>query len=127
MREYRVNVLGNYTFSEGRLAGTKIGAAYRWQDEAAAGYPITTDPVYGLPVKDVLSPYFDETTNFVDVWVGYRRKIFDDKVDWNIQLNIRNLFADNDPVAVQFQPDGSVARVAIPAPRQFILSNTFTF
>lgn len=127
VREYRVNVLGNYTFSEGRLAGTKIGAAYRWQDEAAAGYPITTDPIYGLPVKDVASPYFDETTNFVDVWVGYRRKIFDDKVDWNIQLNVRNLFADNDPVAVQFQPDGSIARVAIPAPRQFVLSNTFTF
>ena len=127
VREYRVNVLGNYTFSEGRLAGTKIGAAYRWQDQAAAGYAMTIDPEYGLPVKDVANPYYDETTNFVDFWIGYRFKAFGDKVDWNIQLNVRNLFADTDPVAVQFQPDGSIARVAVPVPRQFILSNTFSF
>jgi outer membrane receptor protein involved in Fe transport len=127
VREYRVNVLGNYTFSEGRLAGTKIGAAYRWQDQAAAGYTMTVDPEYGLPVKDVSNPYFDETNSFVDFWIGYRVKAFGDKVTWKIQLNVRNVFADNDPVAVQFQPDGSIARVAVPVPRQFILSNTFSF
>ena len=127
VREYRVNVLGNYTFTEGRLKGVKIGGAFRWQDKAAAGYPMTVDPTYGLPVKDVFNPYFDDTNKFVDFWIGYKRKLSTRDIDWSIQLNIRNLFADKDPIPVQFQPDGSVARVALPVPRQIALSNTFSF
>ncbi len=127
VREYRVNMLGNYTFTEGRFKGLKLGGAIRYQDEAAAGYPMTTDPETGFPVKDVMNPYYDEATEFVDMWVGYKRKIWNDKVDWRVQLNIRNLFADKDPVPIQYQPDGSVARVAIPVPRQISLSNTISF
>lgn len=127
VREYRVNILGNYTFTDGRMKGWNIGGAARYQDEAAAGYPKVSDPISGFPVSDVFNPYFDDSTFFVDAWIGYKRKIFNEKVDWRIQLNIRNVFADKDPVAVQFQPNGSVARVSIPVPRQFVLSNTFTF
>lgn len=127
VREWRVNMLGNYSFTEGRLKGANIGGAFRYQDQAAAGYGLTTDPISGFPVKDVANPYFDEETKFFDLWFGYKRKVFNDKVNWKVQLNIRNLFADNDPLAVQFQPDGSVGRVALPVPRQFSLSNTFTF
>jgi hypothetical protein len=127
VREYRVNFLGNYTFTDGRLEGWNIGGAFRYQDAAAAGYPKIVDPISGFYVSDVFNPYFDDSTFFVDAWVGYRTKIFNERVDWRIQLNIRNLFADKDPVAVQFQPDGSAARVSIPVPRQFVISNTFTF
>jgi hypothetical protein len=127
VREYRVNLLGNYTFSEGRFKGMNIGGAFRYQDQAAAGYPVITDPVSGFAVKDVFNPHLDETTEYVDFWIGYKRKIFNDKMNWRIQLNIRNLFADKDPLAIQFQPDGSIARVSIPVPRQFSLSNTFSF
>ncbi|MDQ8179574.1 TonB-dependent receptor plug domain-containing protein [Pelagicoccus sp. SDUM812005] len=127
VREWRVNLLGNYSFSEGRFKGMNIGGAFRYQDEAAAGYGLTTDPISGFPVQDVSNPYFDEATEFFDLWVGYKRKVFNDTVDWRIQLNVRNLFADKDPLTVQFQPDGSIARVALPVPRQFSLSNTFSF
>ena len=127
VREYRVNVLGNYSFTEGRLKGFKVGGAYRWQDKAAAGYPMTVDPTYGLPVKDVFNPYFDDTNKFFDFWIGYKRKLTSRDINWSVQLNVRNVFASKDPIAVQFQPDGSIARVSIPVPRQFVLSNTFTF
>ncbi|MDG2256645.1 MAG: hypothetical protein P8L49_17015 [Opitutaceae bacterium] len=127
IREYRFNALANYSFTEGRFNGANIGGAFRWQDEAAAGYSMTTDPVWGFPVKDVFNPYFDPKSEFVDLWFGYKRKIMDERFDWKIQLNIRNVFADTAPIPVQFQPDGSVARVAMPTPRQFVLSNTISF
>jgi hypothetical protein len=131
IREYRANFLGNYTFSDGRFKGANVGAAFRWQDQAAIGYPLAFKAIPGtdaeIPIKDVANPYFDQGSEYFDLWVGYRRKIFSDKIDWKIQLSIRNVFVDSDPVVVQVQPDGSPARVALPVSRQFVLSNTFTF
>ena len=56
-----------------------------------------------------------------------RRAIFDGKINWRIQLNVRNVFADSDPLVVLRQPDGSVGRVSIPVPRVYQISNTFSF
>ena len=127
VRKYRVNAVGNYTFSEGRFKGFNLGGAYRWQDKAAIGYQTAYDPNTGVPISDVTKPRFDNGNKFVDMWVGYRRKIFNDKVDWRVQLNVRNVFADGDPVVIQAQPDGSPSRVRFDVPREFVLSNTFRF
>ena len=131
IRKYRANFVGNYTFAEGRLKGANLGAAFRWQDKAAIGYPNARLTIPGtttvVPIKDVANPYFDDGSRFIDLWVGYRRKLFQNKVEWRAQLNVRNVFADSDPVVVQVQPDGSPARVSLPVPRQFVFSNTFTF
>ncbi len=127
VRKYRANFLANYSFTDGKLKGVNAGAAYRWQDKAAIGFPVYEDPTYGVPFKDVSQPYFDDGSRFVDFWVGYRRKIWNDKVDWRVQLNVRNAFADTAPDIIQVQPNGTPSRVAIPVPRQFQLSNTFTF
>jgi hypothetical protein len=127
LSKYSFNVLGNYRFSDGRLKGVNLGAAYRWTDKKAIGYPNGLDPSGRFTVGDVSKPYFNVPAGYADFWVGYRRRIFSNKVGWKIQLNIRNVFADSEPVAVQAQPDGSIARVSIPVPRQFVLSNSFTF
>lgn len=127
VRKYRANLLGNYSFSEGRLKGIGVGGAFRWQDKAAIGYPVTYDPTTGVPIKNVTKPYYDDGSKYVDCWVGYKRKFLQGKVGWKVQLNIRNVFADGEPVVVQVQPNGAPARVSIPVPRQFVLSNTFTF
>jgi hypothetical protein len=127
LSKYSFNVLGNYRFSEGRLKGFNVGAAYRWTDKKAIGYPNGLDASGRFNVGDVSKPYFNVPTGYADFWVGHRRKIFNNKVGWKIQLNVRNVFADSEPVAVQAQPDGSIARVSLPVPRQFVLSNTFSF
>ena len=131
IRKYRANFVGNYSFSEGRIKGANLGAAFRWQDKAAIGYPNARLKIPGtttvVPIKDVAHPYFDDGSKFVDLWVGYRRKLFQNKVEWRVQVNVRNVLADADPVVVQVQPDGSPARVSLPVPRQVVLSNTFTF
>ncbi|MBC9867046.1 MAG: TonB-dependent receptor plug domain-containing protein [Opitutae bacterium] len=126
VREWRVNAFGNYSFTEGKLKGFNVGGAYRWQDRAAIGYPVFIGEEFPVPFKDVTAPYYDDGSEFVDLWVGYRGKLTN-KVNWRIQLNVRNVFADSDPLVVLRQPDGSVGRVSIPVPRVYQLSNTFSF
>ena len=125
--EWNYRFVGNYSFDEGRMKGFNIGGAYRWTDKSAIGYPNLLDPDVPVIIPDVSQPYWNDTRAYTDLWFGYRRNIFNDKGNWRIQLNIRNVFADSDPVAVQTQPDGSISRVAIPVPRQYVLSNTFRF
>ncbi len=50
-----------------------------------------------------------------------------DKVDWKIQLNVRNLFDEDDLVPVGAQPTGEVAAVRIPQSRTWTLQSTFSF
>ncbi len=133
LAKYSFRIVGNYSFSDGFLKGFKIGAGHRWRDPTAIGYGNST-LVYlpgqldlEIPVVDVTNPYYNEKTSYTDIWFGYNRKIFNGKARWAIQLNIRNLFADDDPIVIQKQPDGSINRVAIPPARQFVLSNTITF
>jgi len=125
--EWNFRFVSNYSFDEGRLAGFNLGGAYRWTDKSAIGYPNLNDPDVPVIIPDVSKPFWGDSQGYADMWIGYRTKLFDDKVDWRIQLNVRNVFADGDPVPVQTQPDGSIARVAIPVPRSFVLSNTFSF
>lgn len=125
--EYNFRFVGNYSFLDGRMKGFNIGTAYRWTDKTAIGYPNLNDPDVPVIIPDVSQPYWGAIKDYADLWIGYRRKIFNDKADWRIQLNVRNVFADSDPVAIQKQPDRSTNRVAIPVPRQYVLSNTFRF
>ncbi|MDA0349480.1 MAG: TonB-dependent receptor plug domain-containing protein [Verrucomicrobia bacterium] len=127
VREWRYNVMGNYSFSEGRMKGVNVGGAFRWQDEAAIGYALTVSPLNNIPFPDPFKPYYDDGFNAFDAWIGYKLKIWDDRIDWRIQLNVRNLFATKTPDVVQVQPDGSPVRVSLPSPREFLLSSTFSF
>ena len=72
-------------------------------------------------------PYFDDGLFSGDAWVSYQRKIMDDRVDWNIKLNVRNLVGDDDDIPVVTNPDGNVAVIRIPNPRTIYLTNTFKF
>ncbi|MDQ8183563.1 TonB-dependent receptor plug domain-containing protein [Pelagicoccus sp. SDUM812005] len=133
LAEHSFRVLGNYTFRDGFLKGVKMGAAHRWRDPTAIGYGRTTmtylpgELDLEMNVVDVENPFYNEAKGSTDIWFGYNRKIFGDRAKWNVQLNIRNLFADSDPIVVQRQPDGTPNRVAIPAARQFVLSNSISF
>ncbi|MDQ8183498.1 TonB-dependent receptor plug domain-containing protein [Pelagicoccus sp. SDUM812005] len=130
---YSFRALGNYTFKDGAMKGLKVGGSYRWTDARAIGYAYTTKiflpetQAIEIPVVDVNKPYYGEPSTQVDIWFGYSRKVFNDKAKWSTQLNIRDLFADDEPLVVQVQPDGSPARIAFPAPRQIVWSNSLSF
>ncbi|MCZ6673279.1 MAG: TonB-dependent receptor plug domain-containing protein [Verrucomicrobia bacterium] len=126
-REWRITGVTNYQFEEGRLAGFGIGGAIRWEDEAATGYVFFVEPESGVPIPDVTRPYFDDGLFSGDAWISYGKKIMDNKIDWRIQLNVRNLVGESGDIPVKTNPDGQVAVIRIPNPRTIYLSNSFKF
>jgi outer membrane receptor protein involved in Fe transport len=134
LREWRANLVTNYSFNRAsRLRGWAVGGAARWQDEVALGYPVIRDPVLGL-VTDIHHPFMGDDQITFDGWLSYQRRIFGDKVNWKIQLNVRNLLNDNLMIPVKANPvtEGDldtfqVAAYRIGAKRTWELSSTFSF
>ena len=124
-RLWHVNVVTNYDFREGKFRGWSIGGAARYQSEMTLAYTPVQGPNYiGY---DLTAPYTDEAMLDFDVWVGYRHKLFDDKVDWRVQLNVSNLGVGNELLPVTVQPDGTPAAYRIRPPQYIFMTNTFSF
>ncbi|MGK0236569.1 MAG: hypothetical protein ACI92G_000024 [Candidatus Pelagisphaera sp.] len=132
LREWRVNIVTNYQVSEGRFKGLGLGGAIRWQDEASVGFPtIRIEPEGGgdtINIGDVQNPYFDGTESNIDLWASYHVPLMKEKVDWKIQLNVQNVFANEDDVIVTaVNPNGEAARVRFAPQRSIFLTNSFSF
>ena len=119
---YKVNVITNYNIDHGALKGTNAGLAYRWEDRRILGYQYnaTTNAL------DVSKPWKGPTDQHLDLWIGYSHKLTD-TVNWNIQLNLRNVGERNKIIPASMQPDGSVALYRIHYGMLASLTNTFTF
>jgi hypothetical protein len=85
------------------------------------------DEETGAVVPDTTRPHLDDGVFSGDAWVSYSRPIMDQKVDWTVRLNVRNLVGEDGNIPVKTNPDGQVAVVRIPNPRTLILSSTFKF
>lgn len=122
LRPWRFNGTAAYSFQDGTLKGAAFGASYRWQDKQVTGFPLnSTKDGY-----DVSRPYFGPSETAVDLWLGYSRPLTS-KINWHIQLNVRDLFASKSLIPITVQPDGSPAAYRIPPPRVITLSNRFEF
>jgi hypothetical protein len=126
-RKYRVNLVANYQFGRGsKLDGFNVGTGVRWQSKYALGYP-TNFIADGSVFIDINNPYWSKDDLNVDAWVGYKRKIYRDKINWKVQLNMRNVVGSSQPIAITVQPDGSPAVTRIPPEKRIYLTNTFEF
>lgn len=123
LRPWRFNAVANYSFSEGMFKGANIGGSYRWQDKNVTGFKLNSAK-NGYDVND---PWFGPKETAFDLWIGYGRKIFSDKINWRMQLNVRDLFAKNSLIPITVQPDGSPAAFRIHEPRVISLSSSFEF
>jgi hypothetical protein len=119
---WRFNVVTNYSFSSGPLNGVNTGLAYRWEDKRILGYKYnpTTDTL------DNNQPWHGPSDDHVDLWVGYQRKITN-RIDWRIQLNLRNVGEKANLQPVTIQPNGDVAVSRIREGMVWQLTNTFSF
>lgn len=126
LREWRINFVTNYTFMTGPLKDVNVGGAVRWQDTIAIGYLPQYNSDANIWVTNVDRPFYGPSETNYDVWVGYRRKL-SEKVNWEIQLNVRDLFADDDLIPIAANPDGTIAQARIPAETTWSLTNTFSF
>jgi hypothetical protein len=140
LRRWRANAVANYEFQGDRLKGFGLGTGIRWLDKAAVGFPVislrsdlTPVPVGGpallsdVRVSDVRHPYYGPTDTRYDGWVSYQRKILKGRVGMKLQLNVRNLFTQNELVPVTINPDGKVAVWSIAEGRKFTFSTKFSF
>ena len=100
VREWRFNLVNSYHFSgNSMLDGFSIGGAARYQDEAAIGSAVKV--VDGRANLDAENPFFGPNEIKVDAWVGYGRMIMGDKVDWRLQLNVKNLLDEDDLIPIR--------------------------
>jgi outer membrane receptor protein involved in Fe transport len=125
LRRWHWNAVTNYRFTGGRLRGWNVGAAARWQDKVAIGFPVIVDPVAGA-VPDVRHPYYGPTEVNYDGWIGYSRKL-GQRYAWSIQLNVKNLGRGNELISVNVQPDGSPNSWRIAEAQKWTLTNTISF
>ena len=129
VRKWRWNVGTNYTFSQdSKMKGWNIGGAVRWQDEIGIGRPVINDPDLGF-VPDLANPIFGPDEMIADGWIGWGRplKLAGHDGQWNLQLNIRNLFDEDDLIPVVANPDLTIPVYRIPAERTWELRSTYRF
>ncbi len=126
LREWRINAITNYTFSDDtKLKGWGVGGAVRWQSENSIGADIINDPELGL-VPDVSNPIWGPEDMKIDAWITYRTRLMD-KIDWKIQLNVRNVLNDDDLVPIYWNPGGWPKSYALGKERDWYISSTFMF
>lgn len=130
-RKWRANLVTNYRFGSGsilaeQLKGWSIGGAIRWQDKLGIGYPTTRNPDASVNF-DLAHPYYAPAETNVDAFASYERKVWNNRINWKIQLNVRNLIADDIPIAIGVQPWGEISTVRLAPERRWYVTNSFTF
>lgn len=126
LRKWRYNFVTNYTFTHGWLKNVGVGGSYRWQDKVVIGYPVIPGS-NGLASFDLSKPYYGPAEDAIDLWASYERKLTK-KINWRIQLNVKNAFDKNGLIPISVQPDGKTwASVRVKPVQEWYLTNTFSF
>jgi outer membrane receptor protein involved in Fe transport len=125
IREWRFNLVTNYSFNEGRFKGLNVGLGYRWQDDLIVGNELNMSNPSDI-VLDFTKPIKAAQEDALDLWVGYERKL-SDTVRWKIQLNVRGVGQNDRLIPVSINPDGSYATQRIAYGQSWSISNTFSW
>jgi hypothetical protein len=120
---WRFNLTTTYTFDRGKLKGYFIGGAARLEAGRILGYQYS--PTLGT--LDISKPWIGANDEHYDLWLGYSRRIFANKINWRIQANMKNIFEKDHLVPAQVEPDGSLALDRIQEGMTWQLTNSFDF
>ena len=118
-------------FTEHRfLKNVNVGGALRWEDKAAIGFygqDYQAHLAAGTPITvlDVNNPIYNRAHFYLDLFVGYRTKLWSDKLGATFQLNVRNLGESGRLQPIASFPDGTKNAYRIVDPAQYIFSVTF--
>nr|WP_221774724.1 TonB-dependent receptor plug domain-containing protein [Pelagicoccus albus] len=126
LREWHFNMVTNYTFADGKFKGLGLGGAYRWMSESNLGYYPKFDADANAWVNDLNNPIKGSSEDYVDAWVSYEKDLGNGKT-WSIQLNVYDIFAQDELIPVQANPDGTIAQVRIPGETSWAITNTIRF
>jgi hypothetical protein len=81
----------------------------------------------GAIIIDRTKPYFAPGETNVDLFASYGRRVWKDKIDWRVQINVRNALGTDTLIPINAQYDGTVASYRVPPEKRIYLTNTFTF
>jgi len=107
------------------LKRLNIGGALRYQSPSAIGYYGKQQYPAVITELDPNNPIWDKAHVYLDAFIGYRTKLWADKIGATFQFNVRNLQEGGRLQAISAYPDGTPNNYRIVDPRQFILSATF--
>lgn len=119
----KLNFRTSFDFVKGPLKGFGIGGATRWTDRPIVRFvspaTLTSEPVVAYGPRQI----------FADINIGYRRKLtlLRHSVTWSIQLNINNLFDNDRYIVLRQNAAGETLNYRFNDPREWILTNRFTF
>jgi TonB-dependent Receptor Plug Domain len=120
---WRLNLVTTYSFDHGKLKGYFIGGAGRLEAGRIEGYQY--NPTLGT--LDVSKPWDGPNDEHFDMWAGYSKRIFANKINWRIQVNLHNVLEKTRLVNAQYEPDGSLALARIQEGMTWQLTNSFDF
>jgi hypothetical protein len=129
IRRYGFNLSSNFRLAgitdHGILKRFNIGGALRYESKGAIGYYGREQLPAIITAFDVNRPIWDKGHYYMDAFVGFRTRLWADKIGATFQLNVRNLQEDGRLQPINAGPDGEPNSYRIVSPRQFILSATF--
>ncbi|MEY4813352.1 MAG: hypothetical protein RLZZ162_425 [Verrucomicrobiota bacterium] len=126
---WTLNLIQSYSFAPGsRLAGISIGGSMNARGRTINGF---AENAANVVVPD--QPYYAPTYEIFGAWLTYQRKILAQRVDWRVQLNVRNVFDAYNifPLRTVDARDGThrgaTAMYRLGEPRTYTLTSTFKF
>lgn len=124
----RGTLIANYRF-ENSFRGLSIGGAGRWRNSDAIGYGKPNPLIATGQVADITRLIRGDDILVFDTWIAYERDfaIAGHKLNWNIQLNVRNLLNDDNITPVSAYYDGTYTADTRNESRTVILTNTIKF
>mgnify|MGYP000198938716 CR=1 FL=1 len=127
--KWTLNLVQSYDFGKATpLRGFSIGGSMNARGKAINGFAVEKNNVL-----DPTRPYYAPAYANFGAWVTYRRKIFRDRIDWRLQMNVRNVFDRNTiyPLISVDTRDGKntpdVAVYTLKEPRTYQFTSTFRF
>jgi len=110
------NFFGRYQFQSNALKGFSVGGGSRFRAGRVLGFDAGGDPI--------MSPKLF----MVDANLTYVRKIWNNRVDMRLQLNVRNLLDNRDLIWSSINPTTYAKNdYTFFTPRQFMLTSSFSF
>lgn len=129
-RKYRVSLNTSYRFGRNDdmipdfLGDFTIGGGYRWEDRAGVSFGVTQNE-FGNNALDPSNPFYAPRQDFVDLFFRSEYQL-SDKYNLTVQLNIKDLFDNNDLVPIYVNPDTTKIYRFLPG-RLITLSGTLEF
>lgn len=107
------------------LKRVTVGGALRWEDKAAIGYYGVQDSNGVYYKLDGTRPIYDKAHDYIDLFVSYKTKLWNDKVSATFNFNVKNLGQKIHLQPVNAFPDGTISTFRIVDPQQFIFTASF--